>query len=77
MGRLKELGFSEDLVSLAFAALPSLSTIPNTTVIDNLSTFCTNFNQMKGMGFSQATIFGALLANRNNLETSITSCLNS
>ena len=73
--KLKEAGFSDDLISLAFAALPVLSTIPNADVVDNLSTFCTNFSQMKGMGFSPATIFGSLVKHRNNLEASITGCV--
>merc|ERR1712032_1769389 len=50
--KLKTMGFKDDINSLAFAALPVLSTIPNSDVLDNLTTFCTNHNQMKGMGFS-------------------------
>merc|ERR1712039_208625 len=70
--KLKTMGFKDDIISLAFAALPVLSTIPNSDVLDNLTTFCTNYNQMKGMGFSPSTIFGSLVKHKNNLEASVT-----
>ena len=70
--KLKTMGFKDDINSLAFAALPVLSTIPNSDVLDNLTTFCTNYNQMKGMGFSPSTIFGSLVKHKNNLEASVT-----
>ncbi|QDZ20148.1 hypothetical protein HOP50_03g26670 [Chloropicon primus] len=73
--KLREAGFSDQVVSLAFAALPVLSTLPNADVLDSLSNFCTNFEQMKGMGFSQAAIFGSLIKHKNNLEASITECV--
>merc|ERR1711977_35646 len=73
--KLKEAGFSDQVISLAFAALPILSTIPNSDALDSLSAFCTNFDQMKGMGFSQAAIFGSLIKHKNNLEASITGCV--
>ena len=73
--KLKSMGFSDELIALAFTALPVLSTIPNSDLLKNLTNFCTNFNQMKGMGFSQATIVGSLIKHRNDLEHSISECV--
>ena len=74
--KLKELGFPDDLISLAFAALPMLSTQnPRSGNVESLSTFCSNFNQVKGMGFSQAAIFGSLIKHKNNLNDAITNCV--
>ena len=69
------MGFSDEVIALAFTALPVLSTMPNADLTKNLASFCTNFNQMKGMGFSQASIVGSLIKHRNNLEASISECV--
>jgi hypothetical protein len=73
--KLVDMGFTDEVIALAFAALPVLSTIPNSDLTKNLATFCTNFNQMKGMGFSQSNIVGSLIKHRNNLEASISECV--
>ena len=68
---LKEAGFSDDRSPRR--SPPVLSTIPNADVVDNLSTFCTNFSQMKAWGSPRHHL--RLVKHRNNLEASITGCV--
>ena len=45
------------------------------TTVNLLTSFIENYNQMKGMGFSQGAICGALIKHRNNLEDAIADCV--